>query len=235
MALIGSGEYTSGLLPVDRYLLDNTEGAKTVALLPTAAGQEHDASKWIKMGEDHFRSLGADPIGLEVYNATHTADAKVLQGITDANLVYFSGGDPGYLLTTLKGSRLWEGILEHYKSGGSLAGSSAGAMAFGAWTFTNPYQAFEGARENARWEHGLGLVDYAILPHYDHMTVKMAGDLERLWEQTPAEVKIRWMGIDEETAVIIKDRDALVMGKGSVTLHRHGRTEHVKSGGRFTL
>jgi cyanophycinase len=63
IALLGSGEYLPVMDNVDRYLLANC-GSKNekprVVCLPTAAGQEGDASinRWSKMGLDHFQRLG---------------------------------------------------------------------------------------------------------------------------------------------------------------------------------
>ena len=48
-----------------------------------------------------------------------------------ADLIYLSGGSPGYLVETLRGSAAWEAIQRVWQRGGTLAGSSAGAMAIG--------------------------------------------------------------------------------------------------------
>jgi hypothetical protein len=61
----------------------------------------------------------------DVHNPQWIADVK------DAGLIYFSGGDPVHLADTFRDTPLWSAILSAWKSGASLAGCSAGAMAFG--------------------------------------------------------------------------------------------------------
>ena len=63
IALVGSGEYLPVMEDIDRHLLANcgANGRKPkVVCLPTAAGEEGEASvsRWMRMGEEHFDSLG---------------------------------------------------------------------------------------------------------------------------------------------------------------------------------
>ncbi|MCG2786304.1 MAG: hypothetical protein L6461_14500, partial [Anaerolineae bacterium] len=57
----------------DRFLLENS-GANgrtpRVVCLPTAAGTEGEASisRWMRMGEEHFRELGAQVVSLKLTN-----------------------------------------------------------------------------------------------------------------------------------------------------------------------
>ena len=69
IALVGSGEYLPVMDEVDRYLLAHcgvSGRPPRVVCLPTAAGQEGQQSwgRWMQMGEQHFRRLGADASAL---------------------------------------------------------------------------------------------------------------------------------------------------------------------------
>src|SRR5688572_13633720 len=102
IALLGSGEYLPVMNDVDRYLLANcgADGRKRrVVCLPTAAGDEgpKSVSRWSTMGVDHFTRLGADVQAVPVINKESANDPRHASVVEEADLIYFSGGDPGYL------------------------------------------------------------------------------------------------------------------------------------------
>jgi cyanophycinase-like exopeptidase len=59
-------------------------------------------------------------------------DPALVARIAAANVVYLSGGKPGFLLNTLRGSHAWDAVHEVYARDRGLAGCSAGAMILGA-------------------------------------------------------------------------------------------------------
>ena len=113
IALLGSGEYLPVMNDVDRYLLANcdAQGPKPrVVCLPTAAGREGNASvtRWSTMGVEHFARLGAEVQAVPVIDRDSANDPKYASIIEAADLIYFSGGDPGYLHQTMKDSLAWD-------------------------------------------------------------------------------------------------------------------------------
>jgi len=136
IALIGSGEYLPVMDDVDRYLLTNcgADGRKPrVACLPTAAGREGNASvaRWSHMGMEHFSRLGADVRAVPVIDRDSASDLENAAAIEEADLIYFSGGDPGYLHQTMKDSLVWSAAQKAWARGAVYAGCSAGAMILG--------------------------------------------------------------------------------------------------------
>ena len=65
---------------------------------------------------------------IEVFNRKDAEDSRWLKEIEGASLIYFSGGNPKHLADTLRGTDLWEKIVNEFRTGSSLAGCSAGAM-----------------------------------------------------------------------------------------------------------
>ncbi|HLE92431.1 MAG TPA: Type 1 glutamine amidotransferase-like domain-containing protein, partial [Anaerolineales bacterium] len=133
IALVGSGEYLAVMDNVDRHLLDslNLNGRKPrVVCLPTAAGREGHASinRWSSMGIEHFQKLGAEVSALRIIDRASADDVQWESLLEEADLVYFSGGDPGYLHQTLNGSRAWRAARRAWERGAVYAGCSAGAM-----------------------------------------------------------------------------------------------------------
>ena len=101
--------------------------------IPTAAGRESAdrLEYWRTLGAEQGRRIGVETTFLPVLNREHADDAQLAAQIQDVALVYMSGGDPRYLAESLRGTRVGAAIEAHWRSGGALAGCSAGAMVMG--------------------------------------------------------------------------------------------------------
>ena len=230
IALLGSGEYLAVMDAIDRRLLAASGKPRPrVVCLPTAAGQEGPASvgKWMRMGVDHFTRLGADATGLPVIDRAGADDAAHAAAVQAADLIYFSGGNPGYLYRTLDGSALWAAVLEARARGAGLAGCSAGAMILGAYL---P----ERFSLNPHFGPGFGLVpNCVLLPHFDRLparNVAISALRHKLNPNTFA------LGVDENTALVGRPGESWeVMGGGSVFVMRREGTQEHKPGAIVTL
>jgi cyanophycinase len=138
-----------------------------------------------------------------------------------ADLIYFSGGDPGYLYETLAGSAAWQAAQRAWERGAIYAGCSAGAMILGKRI---PGFRLSGVQE------GFGIVPAMyIVPHFDAIPAIWKPVVFALQRQLkPGE---RMIGIDEDTALIGKrDGQWIVMGKGHVHIFAGGRKTSHASG-----
>ncbi|HEX2696373.1 MAG TPA: Type 1 glutamine amidotransferase-like domain-containing protein [Anaerolineales bacterium] len=215
IALVGAGEYLPVMTAVDRHLLDSVKAdgrAPRVVCLPTAAGQEGPESvgRWSKMGEEHFSALGADVTALPIIDRASADDPQYESLIESADLIYFSGGDPTYLYTTMSGSRAWEAAQKAWSRGAVYAGCSAGAMIM--------------ARRLPNFRRmGLGTIEgFAhvpaeyVMPHFDNSgPFRFMVDLLRRGMKDGE----RMLGIDENTALVGRlGGEWKVMGKSKVHL-----------------
>jgi cyanophycinase len=214
IALLGSGEYLPVMNDTDRYLLDhcNANGrTPRVVCLPTAAGEEGAASvgRWMRMGEEHFRALGADVTSLPITNRQEADNASFAAQIEQADLVYFSGGKPHYLYETMNGSKAWEAVLKASGRGAVFAGCSAGAMFIGE--FLPDFRSF-GLRQNLVF----GVLPKShIFPHFDRMLAWRGVTIPILQPLIPADEYV--LGLDEDTALVGKlGGEWTVMGRQSV-------------------
>ncbi len=213
LVLAGSGEFTDAMNEVDQFLLSQLT-APVVAIIPTAAGQEDDYHKWIRSGEDHFQKLGAKVFGVNLLKREDAESEEILSQLSSANFFYFSGGDPGYLLDSLVNTKAWHVSLEKYGSGAILAGSSAGAMVMGDVVLARIYNFYRNGHP-PKWEKGLGLVSFGIIPHFNKMGEDLNPNTKKeLLEHFPKNDTI--IGIDEDTAYINKEGEWRSMGKGTV-------------------
>ncbi|HLO30280.1 MAG TPA: Type 1 glutamine amidotransferase-like domain-containing protein [Anaerolineales bacterium] len=210
--LVGSGEYLPVMKEVDRYLLDslNITGRKPrVVCLATAAGREGDSSvnRWSSMGIQHFQELGAEVEALPIIDRDSANDPRWEPLLENADLIYFSGGDPGYLHQTMKDSRAWSAAQRAWDCGAIYAGCSAGAMILAK---RMPSFRLAGTQE------GFGIVPATfIVPHFDA--------IPGIWKpivfglQRQLKKGERMIGVDENTALIGKlGGEWTVRGKSQV-------------------
>lgn len=212
LVLIGSGEFTAAMSDVDRELLAPFGSHPRVAVVPTAAGLEDTAPIWAERGREHFRALGAEPVAIMVLNKDDAHEPKWREEITNVDLIYFSGGDPGHIVSTLDGSPFWYAVLERHNGGAVLAGSSAGAMMLGESTFVPTARGPDGFPTKMTVRHALGLVPGVIVaPHFDILPKRLV----EMWASLVPPGH-RLLGIDEDTALIRSNPAWVVRGRGRV-------------------
>lgn len=212
VALVGAGEYLPIMNEIDRHLLDsvNTNGRRPrVVCLPTAAGQEGDASvnRWLNMGLEHFQALGADVTAARIIDRESANDPQWESVLEKADLIYFSGGNPLYLYETMQGSRAWNAAQKAWGRGAVYAGCSAGAM-----ILANRVPNFRAA----------GLISIEafqfvpatfVIPHFDRMRGLWSAYLFAVRHQLKDDQFI--LGVDENTALVGKLNGTWqVMGQG---------------------
>jgi cyanophycinase len=231
IALAGSGEYLPVMEEVDRHLLAsrNLNGRKPrVVCLPTAAGREGDVSinRWSGMGVAHFEKLGAEVEALRVIDRESADDPRFEPLIENADLVYFSGGDPNYLFQTMNGSRSWNAALRAWERGAVYAGCSAGAMILARRI---PSFRLFGTIE------GFGVIPAQfIIPHFDAIPAAFKPLIFALRQQLGQEE--RMIGVDEDTALVgALGGEWQVMGRGRVHIITRKSDQVYESGQMLVL
>ena len=199
LALAGSGEYLPIMQGLEKSLLDNAvaRGKKnTYIQIPTAAGQESDErlSFWKTLGGEQADRLNTQQIFLPIYTHEDAMNQDFANQINDAGLIYLSGGDPGYLASTLIDTPVWSAIESAWKSGSSLAGCSAGAMALGKHV-PNFFRPKEDGTE------GFGIIsEIRTIPHYNKFFGWIPDGAARKLLTAPVGTTV--IGIDESTALV---------------------------------
>ena len=216
IALVGAGEYLPVMNDVDRHLLasvDTNGRTPRVVCLPTAAGQEGDASvdRWQRMGVEHFEALGAEVTPAHIIDRESADDLQWEDALENADLIYYSGGNPMYLYETMQGSRAWNAAQKAWERGAVYAGCSAGAMIL-AQRIPN-FRAV-----------GLTSIDAFqvvpatfVIPHFDRMRGLWSAYLFGVRRQLKNDQFI--LGVDENTALVGKLNGTWqVMGQGQAHL-----------------
>ena len=232
IALFGAGEYLPVAEPIDRALLDslNLKDRKPrVVCLPTAAGREGDDSitRWSSMGLDHYQRLGAQVSALPIIDRASADDPKFETALEEADLIYFSGGDPTYLYQTMQGSRAWIAAQKAWARGAIYAGCSAGAMIL-AQKMPNFRMFGSGSLS------GFGVLPATyVLPHFNAMPAMfkpMVFALQRSLKDGQFVI-----GVDENTALVGKvGGEWQVLGQSKVHVI-YKRTEKIYAAGEKVI
>jgi cyanophycinase len=200
IALVGSGEYSVQMQELETELLHRaiSRGKRnTFVQIPTASSHEGDGSreKWKRLGQEQSDRIGSECIYLPIHEREDAFNPDFVDAIEGAGLIYFSGGDPHRVAEIFNGSPLWNEIVSQWKTGTSLAGCSAGAMAFGGTIM--------GIRKSHHSE-GLGLLTgIEVIPHYDKMLGWLPDRLTAFIANTFSDATL--LGIDENTALVHTD------------------------------
>jgi cyanophycinase-like exopeptidase len=227
VALVGSGEYTPAMLTVEKELIAGRP--PRYVQIPTAAGREsaERLRYWVELGQAQARRIGVEPVPLVVTTREQADDPAVAAQVEGAGLVYLSGGDPGFLADTLRGTALWQAIVAAWEGGAALAGCSAGAMAFATAV---PSLRLPGRTPTP----GLGLLPHIqVLPHFDRMLGWVPDLLTRPLLRPHDGVAL--VGVDEDTALVGGPEAFTVHGRQSVWLLGDGPRREYPAGSTLAL
>jgi len=224
--LMGSGEFEPWSAEIERAALDGRTGP--VAVLPTASSMEGDTvfERWGRMGLDHYASMAVEARVLPVKTREDAEDETIARALDDAAMIFFSGGKPAHLASTILGTELWERMSTALDRGAVYAGCSAGALIAS--------QSREQRRERgtrAGWVFGLGLVPHVSFGvHWDKVKV-IPGLRSFVMSRIP---RGSWfIGLDERTAILGDGVDWRVFGLGGVMIRHAGGTIVHRAGDEF--
>jgi cyanophycinase len=224
LLLEGGAEFGGRMAEPDTRALELAGGSDApVCILPTAAAPDHNDRRAAANGVRWFTRLAAKRVAIAPVIDRASADEEAnAEAIRRSRLIYLLGGFPRFLEETLRASRAWQAMLEAFRSGAVIGGSSAGAMVL-AQHYYDP--------EGSCLREGLGLIGgVCLIPHYNTFG---KGWVKRLSNLLPEGL---WLGIDEQTGIIGEPPSRwTTYGKGQATLYRQGKTQAYHPGETFSL
>ena len=224
LLLEGGAEFGGRMRDPDLKAIELAGGFEApIRIIPTAAAPDHNHQRAGNNGIRWFQSLGAkDVISLPLTDKASANDVSIAKSLQAAKLIYMLGGFTGYLGETLIGSQAWGAVLEAYRKGAVIAGSSAGAMVMCEFYYDPSAQ---------RVAKGLNFVPNSlVLPHHNTFGKSWAPQLTK---QTP---DMTLIGIDEQTGMLNDGAGTwTVYGRGGVTYYRNGQVEIYEAGKAFSV
>lgn len=144
-------------------------------------------------------------------------DRATVERAREGRFLYLTGGDPGLVVDILVDTPAWKAIVEAWRNGAVLAGASAGALTFGAWTLARRAEPGNVLR-NARPALGL-VVGVVVVPHFATVGPQWVPAIR------PAVTALGGilLGLDERTAALRVGRRMAGLRRGLGRHHRRAR------------
>lgn len=202
LVLIGGGDVGRGNTSyetdvIDRKIVELTDKAYPnflfIGLASSFSDSYYDTMKKI------YKDLGCTCAYLKKKNILNNRDI-VEKKITDADIIYFCGGDTIKLVNDLKEYDLVSLLKNAYDSGTVLVGMSAGAIMLSKEGYSDSLMLRDEA-DKYTFIEGLNFIDIAICPHYNDISKKK--ELKEDLVNTDRKV----YALDNGTALISIDND----------------------------
>ena len=215
-------------------LAGSNKGGPIVGITSASRDVRGSAKHW----EGDFATAAAGDAVFPIIDTRDDAKQRsIAKMVASARGIFLGGGDQVKLITTLSGTPVGDAIWDNYVSGGIVCGTSAGAAALTELTLAGNEVDEEGNLVEQYVGPGLGLLEFKTLID-THFSQRRR--LYRLFVAIAGYPEIMGLGIDEDTAMIVRGDVGTVVGKGGVTFV-DGRTvkfdnaEEVTKGRQLTL
>ncbi|WP_224485482.1 cyanophycinase [Robertkochia aurantiaca] len=216
--IIGGGKRPPELVR-EMISLSSMESANHYAVILPMSSAEPDSAIWY--GRKQFTDLGITPDKIKGYQFTKEhMPTQQLDSLENAALIYITGGDQNRFMEIVEDSQIEQAIKNAYQKGSVIAGTSAGAAVMSEKMitgdqykhpeYTGDFQSIES--ENIIIENGLGLTDRIIVDQHFIRRMRM----NRLLSVAMEHPEQTALGIDESTAVIVKNDSIRVTGESQV-------------------
>jgi cyanophycinase len=185
----------------------------TIAVISTASSLGAEAGQRYRQV---FTELGATAVHtLHAVTRPQANDDAAVRAVNDATGIFMTGGNQLRLASTLGGTRLADAILERFRLGAVVAGTSAGASAMSSHMIAFGASGATPKQRMAQIAAGLGVLPGVIIDQHFQQRNRL-GRLLSLIAQNPS---LLGLGIDEDTAGVVGPDHVLeVIGRGSVTI-----------------
>ena len=187
------------------------EGAQVVGLTTASSEVAASCERWL--GE--LGGAGASNCSIPLVETREQAcDPELVALFRTARGIFLGGGDQVKLVSALSGTPLEAAIRDAFIDGAVICGTSAGAAALTKTTLAGNEVDDEGKLVEQYIGPGLGLLGFHALVD-THFTQRRR--LYRLFVAIAEFPALMGLGIDEDTALIVKKEIGTVIGAGGVT------------------
>ena len=214
--IIGGGSRSEQMMKQYADLAKQNPQQKTV-VFPMASSAEESGQSMKK----ELTGLGLPEVEVHVLNKEQAGNPENLAILDGVGSVYFPGGDQSLLAQALVGTPIQERLVEIYKNGGIIGGTSAGAAIMSELMITGNERIADGEEgafekilaDNIEVIPGLGFIKTAIIDQ--HFVARKRHN--RLISLTLEYPDLLGIGIDESTAIIVSpDKTFKVIGEQNV-------------------
>jgi cyanophycinase len=209
LIIIGGHEDKEDRLEILRAIANEVAGGKLV--IATVAS--HQPEGYFETYQEAFAKLGQhNLVELYVNERAESHQEETLAPLIDAAGVFFSGGDQLRISSQIGDTPIERMVRDIHCRGGLIAGTSAGAAAMSEIMLVKGSSAETHRIGDLHMAPGLGLVRDAIIDQ--HFAER--GRMGRLMGAVAQNPRVVGIGIDENTAIVVRGSSFTVIGEGAV-------------------
>lgn len=214
--IIGGGERPPALMQAMLDAADLHSG-DYVLILPFASGVPRESATRVS---GQLTDLGVQNIAAIFLDSDSLLPASAIDSVRRAAMIYITGGDQNQFMAIAQRTGLTDAIMEAFQGGAMIAGTSAGAAVMSKKMITGnqlSQAVYSGSfktihQNNIEIKEGLGLLPTAIVDQHFIQRMRM-NRLIAVAIENPSETCI---GIDESTAILVKNNRAEIVGSSQV-------------------
>ena len=231
--IIGGGSRPDFL--VDRMIKEaGLKSGETVAIFPHAS-EEQDSSFYYAKQQFEKRNLKALDCA---FKKDEKLSPSKLDSLKTAKLIYIGGGDQVTFMEIINSNSEVKNLLKSaYQNGKMIAGTSAGAAVMSEVMITGnqlKYKDYENTFDNieiknVETKQGLGFIKTAVIDQ--HFVVRSR--YNRLLSLIIENPTYKGIGIDEGTAILVKNGSAEVVGRAQVIVFKNPKQSKKLNGDKL--
>jgi len=219
--IIGGGDRSDELM---KQVLAVAElGKKDYIVVLPMSSEEPDSS--FIFFKTQMIKLTQHPIVMLNFNKETAQNKKLTDSVQKAKLIFISGGDQTRFMSVVHNTPVKTAIVKAYENGSTISGTSAGAAVMSEKMITGNQKLqkeYSGTFDNIRYDNletseGLGLLKTAII---DQHFLKR-NRYNRLLSALVEFPSLTGIGIDEATAIIVRNNQVEVAGESEVIVVRN--------------
>jgi cyanophycinase len=210
---IGGGELVDSKDALNEIIL-HLKGKSDARIVVMTVATNEGESAAVKYNSI-FRGSGINHVDtVHVMQRDDAFDEGSLTKVKNADALYFTGGDQLNITSLLGGSPLHNLVHEKYESGTLIAGISAGAAMMSSSMIISGDSEIPPTVGGVEIAPGMNMIDGTVID--SHFSER--GRHGRLLTAIAHYPQLLGLGIDERTAVMFRNGEFKVLGKGVVTV-----------------
>lgn len=214
--IIGGGDRSDTLMKQVLSVADLSQ-KDYIVVLPMSSEEPDSSFIFFKT---QMVKLTPNPIVMLNFNKETAQNKRLADSLQKAKLIFISGGDQTRFMNVVQNSPVKTAIQKAYENGSTISGTSAGAAVMSETMITGNQKLqkeYSGTFDNIRYDNletseGLGLLQTAIIDQHFLKRNRYNRLLSALVE-FPA---LTGIGIDESTAIIVRNNQIEVAGESEV-------------------
>jgi cyanophycinase len=219
--IIGGGDRSDNLMKQVLSVSDLTK-KDYIVVLPMSSEEPDSSFIFFKT---QMLKLTTNPIVMFNFNKETAQNKTLTDSLQKAKLIFISGGDQTRFMNIVQNTPIKTAIKKAYENGSTISGTSAGAAVMSEKMITGNQKLqkeYSGTFDNIRYDNletteGLGLIKTAII---DQHFLKR-NRYNRLLTALVEFPTLTGIGIDEATAIIVRNNQVEVAGDSEVIVVRN--------------